>query len=130
MADQLAALHPQEYSNFRLILIDSYSESSGRPVVDLPYLPRKGQFESHTESFLLRQIKWQIYTPQENGNLRFILIDSYSESSSRSSGRSIGRSTPLENSNFRFILIDSYSESSGRPGGRSSCRSIPWKTAI
>ena len=44
---------------------------------------------------------------------RFILIDSYSESSGRPVGQ--GRSTPLENGNFRFILIDSYSESSGRP---------------
>ena len=47
----------------------------------------------------------------ENGNLRFILIDSYPERS----GRSGGRSTPPENGNLRFILIDSYSESSGRP---------------
>ena len=52
----------------------------------------------------------------ENGDLRFILIDSYSESS----GRSSGRSTLLENGNLRFILIDFYSESSGRSSGRST----------
>ena len=50
--------------------------------------------------------------PVENGNLRFILIDSYSESSERPGGRSSARSTPPENGNFRFILIDSYSETS------------------
>ena len=39
------------------------------------------------------QIKWQTYLP-ENDNLRFILIDSYSDSSDRIGIRSIGRSTP------------------------------------
>ena len=58
----------------------------------------------------------------ENGNLRFILIDSYSESSERPGGRS----TRLENRNLRFILIDFYSESSGRSSGRS----IPQEMAI
>ena len=33
--------------------------------------------------------------PPKNGDLRFILIDSYSGSSGRLDGRSIGRSTPL-----------------------------------
>ena len=55
-------------------------------------------------------------SPGENSDLRFILIDSYSESS----GRSSGRSTLLENGNLRFILIDFYSESSGRLSGRSA----------
>ena len=31
MADQLVDLHPQENDNLRLILIESYSESAGRP---------------------------------------------------------------------------------------------------
>ena len=47
-----------------------------------------------------------------NGDLRFILIDSYSE---RSSGR--------QNGNLRFILIDSTPP-------RSSGRSIPLKMVI
>ena len=46
--------------------------------------------------------------PTENGDLRFILIDSYSERSGRSGCRS---TPPTENGNLRFILIDSYSES-------------------
>ena len=62
------------------------------------------------------------------GNLRFILIDFYSESS----GRPSGRSTPLENSNLIFILVDSYCESTDRPGGRSTGRSTPinWQFEI
>ena len=40
--------------------------------------------------------------PPENGNLKFILIDFYSESSCRS--------TPMETGILKFILIDSYSE--------------------
>ena len=60
-------------------------------------------------------------SPPENGNLIFILIDSYSESLHRPGGRS----TPPENVILSFILIDSYSDTSGRPGGRSSGRSIP-----
>ena len=65
------------------------------------------------------------YTPVDNGNLRFILIYSYSETSDRPGGRSSGRSTSLENGKFRFIPIDSYSENSGSPGGISSGRSLP-----
>ena len=60
-------------------------------------------------------------SPPENGNLRSILIDSYSESSGRpsdNSGRAKWQIYPPRNGNFRFILIDSYSESSGRPGRR------------
>ena len=53
--------------NLRLILLDSYSDGSGRP---------GGR------------------STLENGDLRFILIDSYSESSGRPGGRSSGRSTP------------------------------------
>ena len=49
------------------------------------------------------------------GNVRLILLDSYSDSS----GRPGGRSTPLENGDLRFILIDSYSENLGRSSGRS-----------
>ena len=63
----------------------------------------------------------------KNDNLRFILIDSYSESSGRPGGRSSGRSTHPENGNLRFTLIDSYPEN--RPG-RSSSRSTPQKMAI
>ena len=88
-------------------------------VPDLP--PRPWQFEIHTDRFLLWELrqtrwhtKWQIYPPG-NGNFRFILIDSYSERTGRSSTRSL----PPENGNLRFILIDSYSESSGRSSGRS-----------
>ena len=44
------------------------------------------------------QIKWQVYLP-ENGDLRFILIDSYSERS----GKSIGRSNPQ-----KTAIPDSY----------------------
>ena len=66
----------------------------------------------------------------DNGNLRFILIDSYSENFDRPGGISSGRSTPVENGNCRFILINSYSESPGRPGGRSSARSTHPEMAI
>ena len=78
-------------------------------------------FEIHTDRFLLwevRQTRCQIYPPG-HGHLRFIMIDSYSESSGRQDGRSSGRSTPPK-SKFRLILINSYSESSGRWGGRST----------
>ena len=82
-------IYPSENGNLKFILMDSYSErsdrSSGRST-----LPGKWQFEIHTDRFLigeLRQMKWQIY-PSENGNLKFILMDSYSERSDRSSGRS------------------------------------------
>ena len=64
-------------------------------MADLP--TRKWQFKIHTDRFLpreLRQIKFQIYLP-ENGNFRFILIDSYSESPGRPVGRSSGRSTTI-----------------------------------
>ena len=53
------------------------------------YPLRKWQFQIHTDIFLpreLRHIKWQI-SPLENGNLRFILIDSYSDSSGRTCRR-------------------------------------------
>ena len=141
-------IYPPGEGNLRFILIDFYSESSGRPgsrsLSKSTPSPQNWWFVVHTDSLLLwelRQIKWQI-NPSRNGNLRFILIDSYSESSGRpgdrstslenrnlrfilidfyseSSGRSSGRSTSPENGNLRFILIDCYSESSGRPGGRS-----------
>ena len=39
-------------------------------------------------------------------SVKFLLIDSYSEFS----GRSGGRSTLHENGNVKFLLIDSYSE--------------------
>ena len=58
----------------------------------------------------------QIY-PLEDGNLRFILIDSYSE---RSEEDQVADLPSLENGNLRFILIDSYSESSDRSSGRST----------
>ena len=94
--------------------------------------PIKQPFEIPTDSFLLwvfRQIKWQtkrqIYIP--NTNLQFILVDSYSESSDESSGRSSGRYTPHQNSDLNFLLIDSFSESSGRWSGRPGCRSPPTK---
>ena len=111
----MADLTPPENSNFRFILIDVSSESSGRP---------GGRSSARS-------------TPLENSNFRFILIDAYSEISGRPGGRdevadlcpgkeqfqihtdrcvlqelrqkSTGRSTPPENSNFRFILIDAYS---------------------
>ena len=97
------------------------------------YFPIKW-FEIHTDRLLLwelRQIKWQI-----NGNLRFILIDTTLRAQvdqmaiwqwfilidcySESSGRSSGRSTIPINSDLRFILIDCYSESSDRSSGRST----------
>ena len=116
-------------------------------MADLP--PCKWQFEIHTDRFLLwelRQIKWQIYPPPTNGNLRFILIDSYSDSSGTPGSRSTGRCNPHKwqfeihtdrfllwelrqikwqiyppaNGNLRLILTDSYSDSSGRPGSRST----------
>ena len=96
-------IYLQENDNLRFILIDSYSESPGRPVgrssgrsttID------KWQFEIHTHRFLLwdlrqakSQIKWQIHHPPEDGNLRFIMMDSYAESSNRPGGRSSGTST-------------------------------------
>ena len=68
---------PPEYGNFRFILIDSYSENSGR-----------------------WSCRWSGRSiPLENGNFRFILIDSYSDSS----GRTCRRLPPPENGNLRFI---------------------------
>ena len=59
--------------------------------------------------------------PLENGDSRSIPIDSYSETSGRSGGRSSGRSNPSPvNGYLRFILIDSHFEISGSPVGRSS----------
>ena len=114
-------IYPPTNGNLRFILIDSYSESSDRSsgrstplqmaiwdsywqiptltvqadqVADLPL--HKWQFEIHTDRFLLwelRQIKWQIYPPA-NGNLRFILIDSCSDSSGTPGSRSTGRCNP------------------------------------
>ena len=98
--------HYPENGNLRFILIDSYSDSSCRLAVrssgrSTP--PRKKQVQIHNDRLLLWQlrqtswqIKWQIYLPPENGSLRFILIDSYSDSSGRLGGRSAGRSTPQE----------------------------------
>ena len=76
-------------------------------MADLP--PRNlsvWHFEIHTDRFLLselRQIKWQIYPP-DNGILRFILIDSYCERSGRPGGRSSARST----SPRKMAISDSY----------------------
>ena len=84
------------------------------------YPTRPWQFQIHTDRFLLqelRQIKCQIYSTPGNANLRFIWIDSYSESSGRSSSRF---NPPPENGNLTFIWIDSYSKSSGRSSGRST----------
>ena len=122
-------MYPPENGDLRFILIDSYSDSSGRPggrSSCRPTSPRKWQFEIHTDRFLLwelRQIKWQIYPP-ENGNLWFILIDSYSWEL-RQTRRQI-YPYPPENGDLRFIWRDSYSES----WGRSSCRSITQKMVI
>ena len=103
---------PPQNGDLKFILIDSYSESFRRPVgrsSGRPIPPRKWWFQIHTDSFLLWvfrqtrwQIKWQIY-PLENGNLRCILIDSYSESSGRPGGRSSGRSIPKQ-----MAIWDSY----------------------
>ena len=87
-------------------------------------------FEIHTDRFLLwevRQTRWQIYPPG-HGDLRFIMIDSYCESSGRPGGRSSGRCNPRGHGDLRFIMIESYSESSGRQDGRSSGRSTPPKS--
>ena len=132
MVDQVADLHPPK-SKFRLILINSYSESSGR---------WGGRSTCHSP---------------ENGNLGFILIDCHFESSGRPGGRSSGRCNPpwtwwfeIHTDRFllwelrqirwqiyppghgdlRFIMIDSYSESSGRQDGRSSGRSRPPKKQV
>ena len=106
-ADHLT-MHLQIYlplnGNLRFILLDSYSDSSGRP---------DGRS-----------------TIPENGDLRFILIDSYSESSDRPDGRSSGRSTPPEKKQFQIHTDRLLFWDSGRPGGRSSGRSTPQKMAI
>ena len=146
-------IYPPANGNLRFILIDSYSDSSGTPGSRSTGRcnPHKWHFEMHTDRFLLwelRQIKWQIYPPA-NGNLRFILTDSYSDSSGTPDSRSTGRCNPHKwqfemhtdrfllwelrqikwqiyppaNGNLRFILIDSCSESSGRSGSRSAGRS-------
>ena len=91
MVDQVADLHLPK-SKFRFILINSYSESSGR---------WGGRSTPHCS---------------ENGNLGFMMIDCHFESS----GRLGGWSNPRWHGDLRFILIDSYSESSGRPGGIST----------
>ena len=131
VADQVPDLTPQT-----MAIWDSYSyiaslRAQADRVADLSP-PREWKFEIHIDRFLLSELrqtrwqtKWQIY-PQGNGNFRFLLTDSYSESSGRSSTRSL----PPENGNLRFILIDSYSESSGRRGGRPSGRSIPQEMEI
>ena len=50
------------------------------------------------------QIKWQIYSLQKMAYLRFIQIDSYSETSDRPVGRSSGRSIPPQ----KMAISDSY----------------------
>ena len=90
--------------NYKFLLIDSYTESSGRSIGrsggrSTP--PHQMVIWIPTDRFLLwelRQIKWQIYPPPEYGNLKFLLIDSYSESSGRSSGRSNPQKMPTWNS--------------------------------
>ena len=88
VADQLADLCPWENDNLRLILIDCYSESSGR---------QGGRSTFPHQEMLIWDSYWSIPTlraqadqvadqvadlcPHDNGNLRFIMIDSYSESS-------------------------------------------------
>ena len=67
------------------------------------------------------QVKWPDLPPQKMEHVRFMLIDSYSDNSDRTAGRSSCKIyLPQENGNLRFILIDSYSESPDRPGCRSS----------
>ena len=203
-------IYPPENDNLRFILIDSYSESSGRPdgrstpplrkwqfqihtdrfllwelrqikwQIKHPvkgqfeihtdrfllwalrqtkwqiYPPRKWQFEIHTDRFLLwelRQVKWQIYPPRKRQfqihTDRFLLwelrqtrwqdhvadlpprkwqfeIHTDRFLLFRAQADQMADLPPPENGNFRFILIDSYSESSGRPDGRSN----PQKMAI
>ena len=56
-ADQVADLHPPEKSKYRSILIDYYTESSGREGGRSSdrsiFPPRKWQFDIHTVIFLL-----------------------------------------------------------------------------
>ena len=108
--------------NLRFILIDCYSESSGRPggrssgrSTDR-FPSRKWQFEIHTNTLRTQtdsysessgETRWQIYPSRKSSgsNLRFILIDFYSESSGRSSGRSIPQeSWQFEIHTDRFLL--------------------------
>ena len=56
------------------------------------------------------ETRWQIYSPTGNGNLTFLLIGSYSESSDVED--QVADLPPTRNSNFRFPLIDSYCETS------------------
>ena len=71
--------------------------------------PRKKHVQIHTDSFLLLraqadQVADQVADlPPDNGDLRFIPIDSYSDSSGRPAGRSSGRSTPP-----KMVIGDSY----------------------
>ena len=96
-------IYPPGHGDLRFIMIDSYSEISGRQdgrSSGRSTSPKK-QVQIDTDKFLLwelRKTRWQIY-PLGHGDLRFILIDSYSESS----GRSSGRSTPLD-----MVIWDSY----------------------
>ena len=102
-------------------------------VADLP--PRQWWFEIHNDRLLLWelrqtmwQIKWQIYPhPSGNGNLRFILKDSYLGQHRQTSWQINWQIYLPGNDTLRLILIDCYSESSGRPGGRASGRSTPQK---
>ena len=97
VADQMADLLPQKWqfeipTDRFLILIDTYSESWGRP---------GGR------------------SPLWNGNLRFLQIDLYSESSGKSSGIYTPQQWQFQIYTDRFLtLIDSYPDSSGRPGSR------------
>ena len=69
--------------------------------------------------------------PPRNGNVRFILIDSYSESS----GRSSGRSPPKENGDLRLIQITALRAQADQladlpPTHTHTSRGIWWKVML
>ena len=95
--DQVADQPPANH-NLRCIQIDSYSQSPGRPSgrsAGRSMPPWAAIWQIPTLTVQANQAADQLAgLPPTNGNLRFILTDSYSETSGRLGGRSSGRSTP------------------------------------
>ena len=94
-------IYPHRNDNFTFLLIDSYFESShvADQVTDLP--PRKDNFIFLLiNSYPLELRCGRSYTPG-NGDFRFLLIDSYSESSHVAD--QVTDLTPQE-----MVILDSY----------------------
>ena len=114
----------------RFTLIDSYSQTSDRLRSQIKFQiylpPENDNFQIHTDRFLLLrsqtgQVTDQVADPPppEDGNFRFILMDSYARELRQTRWQIKWHIYPPENGNLRFTLIDSQPENSGRSSGRS-----------